>query len=60
VPPAVLKDHERLAGRPLPPPFPELLAPAECQAVVKRARALVKSGRFPVDSGGRRYPWPLV
>jgi len=60
VPPAVLKDLERLAARPLPPPFPELLAPAECQAVVKRARALVKSGRFPVDSGGRRYPWPLV
>ena len=60
VPPAVLKDLERLAARPLPPPFPELLAPAECQAVVKRARALVKSGRFPVDSGGRRHPWPLV
>jgi uncharacterized repeat protein (TIGR03843 family) len=60
VPPALLKDLGRLAANPLPAPFGELLAPAECQAIVRRARALIKSGRFPVDSGGQRYPWPLV
>jgi uncharacterized repeat protein (TIGR03843 family) len=60
VPPALLKDLERLVARPLPAPLAELLAPAECQALVKRARALVKSAQFPVDTGGHRYPWPLV
>jgi hypothetical protein len=27
---------------------------------VRRARALVKIGRFPTDTIGRGYPWPLV
>ena len=60
LPPALLADLRRLASSPLPPALKELLDATECQALVKRARALVKVGRFPVDSGGRRYPWPLV
>jgi uncharacterized repeat protein (TIGR03843 family) len=60
LPPSLQTDLERFAGRPLPAALAELLAPAEGQAVLKRARALVKSGHFPVDTGGRRYPWPLV
>ena len=60
LPPAVLEDLRRLVAGPLPPALTRLLEPAECQALVRRARALVKAGRFPADTGGRRYPWPLV
>ena len=60
VPAAMLEDVRRLATEPLPPPLTALLEPAERQALVRRARALVKAGRFPADTGGRRYPWPLV
>jgi uncharacterized repeat protein (TIGR03843 family) len=60
LPPALLDDLKRLSAKPLPPPLAELLDVTECRALLKRARALVKSGRFPVDTGGRRYPWPLV
>ena len=59
VPPALLDDLRRLADG-LPRALADLLAPDECQALLKRARALVKVGKFPVDNGGRRYPWPLV
>jgi hypothetical protein len=38
----------------------ELIAARECAVLLKRARALVKAGRFPVDTIGRGYPWPLV
>ena len=60
VPSALLDDLRRLTSTTLPPPLVEVLAPEECQALVKRARALVKAGKFPADNGGRRYPWPLV
>jgi uncharacterized repeat protein (TIGR03843 family) len=59
VPPALLEDLRRLADG-LPRALGDLLAPDECQALLRRARALVKVGKFPVDNGGRRYPWPLV
>jgi uncharacterized repeat protein (TIGR03843 family) len=60
LPPGVRDDLQRLAGEPLPDALGELLVPDECQALLKRARALLRAGRFPVDSGGHRYPWPLV
>jgi uncharacterized repeat protein (TIGR03843 family) len=60
VPAALLDDVRRLASSALPAPLGELLEAAECQALLRRARALVKAGKFPVDTGGRRYPWPLV
>jgi uncharacterized repeat protein (TIGR03843 family) len=60
VPAALLGDVRRLASSALPPALGELLEAAECQALLRRARALLKAGKFPVDSGGRRYPWPLV
>ena len=60
IPPALLADLKRLAAGPLPPALAELLDAAECQVLLKRTRALVKMGHFPADSGGRRYPWPLV
>jgi len=60
VPAALLEDLRRLAASVLPPAFDELLDAAERQALLRRARALAKAGKFPVDSGGHRYPWPLV
>jgi uncharacterized repeat protein (TIGR03843 family) len=60
IPPALLDDLRRLAAGPLPAALTGLLDAAECQALLKRTRALVKMGHFPADSGGRRYPWPLV
>jgi uncharacterized repeat protein (TIGR03843 family) len=60
VPAALLRDLRRLAAGPPPPALVELLDPAECQALLRRARALVHAGKFPADTGGRRYPWPLV
>jgi uncharacterized repeat protein (TIGR03843 family) len=60
LPPEIQHDLERLVARPLPPALRGLLAPEECSILVKRARALAKSGRFPTDTVGRGYPWPLV
>ena len=38
-----------------------LLDPFERDALLARTRALATAGRFPRDeSGGHRYPWPLV
>ena len=38
-----------------------LLDTFEIDAVTARARALLAAGRFPDDdTGGQRYPWPLV
>lgn len=38
-----------------------LLDAFEVDAMVSRARALLDEGRFPEDdTGGQRYPWPLV
>ena len=38
-----------------------LLDTFEVDAMVSRARAVLDEGRFPEDdTGGQRYPWPLV
>lgn len=37
-----------------------LLADAEVEAIRERAEWMIEHRRFPVDSSGRRYPWPLV
>ena len=60
LPPALLDDLRRLAAGPLPPGLGELIDADERRALLKRARALVKAGRFPSETGGRGYPWPLV
>ena len=44
-----------------PADFHELLSPFERDAVVRRSTALGTARTFPHDdTGGRRYPWPLV
>jgi uncharacterized repeat protein (TIGR03843 family) len=60
VPAPLLDDLRRLAAGPLPPALAELIDADERQALRRRARALVKAGRFPTETGGRGYPWPLV
>ncbi len=50
-----------LLDRGLPGELEDLLAPIEHDAISTRTTALATAGRFPVDdSGGRRWPWPLV
>jgi uncharacterized repeat protein (TIGR03843 family) len=60
VPEDVRKAARRLAGDGLPAALAELLAPEERSALLGRARALSAAERFPQDSTGMRYPWPLV
>jgi uncharacterized repeat protein (TIGR03843 family) len=60
IPASLLDDLRRLAAGPLPEALVELLEPDECRALVRRTRALLKAGRFPSETGGRGYPWPLV
>ena len=60
IPAAIRDDVVRLLDEGLPGSFAGLLDPFERDAVLTRARAVVREGRFPVDHSGRRYPWPLV
>jgi uncharacterized repeat protein (TIGR03843 family) len=60
IPEPLLADLRRLVGRGLPAPLGALLEPDEADLLVKRARRLLKGGKFPDDPGGRSYPWPLV
>jgi len=60
LPPPIVDDLRRLLADPPPAALRELLEADECRAMLRRARALVKAGRFPTDTIGRGYPWPLV
>ncbi len=50
----------RLLDEPPPGALRGLLDEEELDALVVRARALVRAGRLPVPGPGRPYPWPLV
>lgn len=51
----------RLVDEGLPADIVCLLDSFEVDAVVARTRALLEAGVFPADeTGGRRWPWPLV
>ena len=61
LPEAIVRDLCALLDRGLPSSAAVLLDPLERDAVLTRTRALVTAGRFPRDdTGGRRWPWPLV
>ena len=47
-------------ARSMPPAIATLLAEHEIDAMQERAQWIVDHPRFPVDTTGRRYPWPLV
>jgi len=54
-------DLGRLCSQGLTADVALLLDPFERDAVVARARSLIDNGVFPHDeTGGRRWPWPLV
>jgi uncharacterized repeat protein (TIGR03843 family) len=60
IPDALLADLRRLVKAGLPGALAELLAPAESKALLARARRVLGQGEFPAETGGHRYPWPLV
>jgi uncharacterized repeat protein (TIGR03843 family) len=57
---ALLEDLRRLLEAGLPTALAELLDADEQRALKRRARGLLRSGHFPVDESGLRYPWPLI
>ncbi len=59
VPEGLLHGIERLATT-VPLDLAALLDDEEIDALQHRARLLVRNPRFPVDSSGRRYPWPVI
>jgi len=60
MPPDLLEDLRRLVDEGLPSQFNKLLGTFERDAVLTRARALLREGVLPIDETGNRYPWPLV
>ncbi|MBK9179315.1 MAG: SCO1664 family protein [Acidimicrobiales bacterium] len=60
VPAELLDDLTRLVECGPPPALGGLLDDDECEMVVRRAAAVLRQGVFPIDTTGRRYPWPLV
>ncbi len=60
VDPALLADLEGLVEAGLPDTVGSLIGTFERDAVLTRARAVVREGALPHDPTGRRYPWPLV
>jgi uncharacterized repeat protein (TIGR03843 family) len=56
----LLAGAQRLADEAGPGSLADLIEPDEHAALVARAEVVAAAGRFPVDTTGRRYPWPLV
>ena len=59
VPDDVLQDVGRVADC-VPLEVATLLDDDEVAALQRRAATLVDRGKFPIDTSGHRYPWPLV
>ena len=60
IPEELIHDVAGLLETGLPATLMATLDPFERDALKMRARAVVAEGTFPVDTTGRRYPWPLV
>jgi uncharacterized repeat protein (TIGR03843 family) len=58
--PELLVDLQRLVDDGLPDEVASLMGTFERDAVLTRARAVIREGELPFDETGRRYPWPLV
>jgi hypothetical protein len=61
----LVRDLARLAdgleqGASLAEELAPLLAPREIEATRRRAVELLQSGRYPVPTGDRPYPWPAI
>lgn len=55
----LLDGLDRLAAG-VPADLADLIDADEVAALQGRARLLLRAGRFPIDPGGRRVPWPMV
>jgi uncharacterized repeat protein (TIGR03843 family) len=60
IPEPLLADVRALVDRGLPPALDGLLDVFERDAVLTRAQAVLNERTFPMDTTGRRYPWPMV
>lgn len=60
IPESMLTPLVELTSAPVPVRLSRWLSDAETAATMARAMAVVRSGRFPHDLTGQRYPWPLV
>jgi uncharacterized repeat protein (TIGR03843 family) len=60
IPDAILERVEQLLEKGLPDGVARYLDAFERDAMLTRARAMLREAHFPVDETGRRYPWPLV
>jgi uncharacterized repeat protein (TIGR03843 family) len=58
--PGLQEDLRRVLSDGFPPALAELLDSDELSALKRRARGLLRTGHFPVDKSGLRYPWPLI
>jgi uncharacterized repeat protein (TIGR03843 family) len=58
--PALLEDLKRVVDDGLPAALADLLDANEVRGLKRRTRGLLRSGHFPVDHSGLRYPWPLI
>jgi uncharacterized repeat protein (TIGR03843 family) len=56
----LLAGVRRVADQGGPDTLAGLIDSGERAALVHRAEAVAASGDFPIDTSGRRYPWPLV
>ncbi len=60
IPKAMLADVRRIFASGVPASLAALLDPDEQEALLERAGALLKEGKFPIDQSGVRHPWPLI
>lgn len=60
IPNEILKNLRAFLKRGIPKPLAELLDEDEREALLGRAQRVVDEECFPLDPGGRSYPWPLV
>ena len=60
IPAELLTGVRRVAEEGGPDTLDDLLDLDERDALVERAAEVVDDGTFPIDTTGRRYPWPLV
>ena len=56
----LLADLQSLVDTGLNDAVKRLLGTFEQDAVLGRARALIREGVLPIDESGHRYPWPLI
>jgi uncharacterized repeat protein (TIGR03843 family) len=60
IPADILDDVDALLDAGLPDGVSRYLDSFERDAILTRGRALMREAQFPIDSTGRRYPWPLI